>query len=253
MQGLIKDKVALVTGGGSGIGRAAALAFAGEGAKVVVSDIQAAAGNETVSLIGEAGGQALFVEADVSRTADVQEMVNQAVGVYGSLDYAFNNAGISIGRVGTTGITEEQWDNIMHVNLKGVWLCMKYEIPVMLRNGGGAIVNTSSYAGLTASKLSSAAYSASKHGVIGLTKTAAAEFAQQGIRINAVCPGVVKTAMFLRRRALDPTIEEKAASMNPSNRIGLPEEIARVVVFLCSDAASFLTGAAIPVDGGQIL
>lgn len=253
MRGLLKEKVALVTGGGSGIGRAASLAFAREGARVVVCDIEAVGGRETVSLIREAGGEALFVEADISRTADVEEMLNQAVRAYGGLNCAFNNAGISIGSVSTVVCTEAQWDSIMNVNLRGVWLCMKYEIPVMLKNGGGAIVNTSSYAGLTGSKLSSAAYSASKHGVIGLTKTAAIEFAQQGIRINAICPGATRTPLLLRRLTYDPTIETKAASLNPSNRMGLPEEIAEVAVFLCSDAASFVTGVAIPVDGGQIL
>jgi NAD(P)-dependent dehydrogenase (short-subunit alcohol dehydrogenase family) len=253
MQGRLKDRVALVTGGGSGIGRAASLAFAREGAKVVVSDLQPETGRETVGLVTETGGQALFVEADVSKAADVKEMIDRTITAFGGLNYAFNNAGISIGRVGTVECTETQWDSVMNANLKGIWLCMKYEIPVILRNGGGAIVNTSSFAGLRGSILSSAAYSASKHGVIGLTKTAAAEFARQRIRINAVCPGATRTPMLLRRVAYDPSIETKAAATNPLNRLGLPEEIAEVVVFLCSDAASFVTGAAVPVDGGQTL
>ncbi len=252
MEGLVKDKVALVTGGGSGIGRGTSIVFAREGAKVAVSDIDVEGGRETVRLIKEAGGEALFIKADVSKAADVEEMVNQTVKAYRRLNCAFNNAGISVGRESTTTCTEEQWDRMMNVNLKGVWLCMKYEIQQMLQSGGGAIVNTSSTAGLTASKLGLVAYSASKHGVIGLTKTAAIEFAKQGIRINAVCPGSTRTPL-LEKDVPDPKVQAKIAFMNPSNRLGSPAEIAEVVVFLCSDAASFVTGVAMPVDGGQVL
>jgi NAD(P)-dependent dehydrogenase (short-subunit alcohol dehydrogenase family) len=252
MGSLVKDKVTLVTGGGSGIGRSTSITFAREGAKVVVSDIDVEGGWETVRLIREAGGEALFVKADVSKTADVEEMVNQTVKAYRSLNCAFNNAGISVGRESTITCTEEQWDRMMSVNLKGVWLCMKYEIQQMLKNGGGAIVNTSSTAGLTASSLGLVAYSASKHGVIGLTKTAAIEFAKQGIRINAVCPGSTRTPL-LEKDVPDPKVQAQIASMNPSNRLASPTEIAEVVVFLCSDAASFVTGVAMPVDGGRIL
>jgi NAD(P)-dependent dehydrogenase (short-subunit alcohol dehydrogenase family) len=252
MQGLMEGKVALVTGGGSGIGRAASLAFAREGAKVVVSDINVEAGRETVRLIKEAGGEALFLKADVSKAADVEQMVNQTLKGYQGLNCAFNNAGISIDDRDTLLCTEEEWYKIMDVNLKGVWLCMKYEIPQMIQKGGGAIVNTSSFAGLTASSIGLVVYSASKHGVIGLTKTAAVEFAKERIRINAVCPGATRTPL-LERVITDPQAEARIALRNPLNRIASPTEIAEVVVFLCSDAASFVTGVAIPVDGGQIL
>lgn len=252
MQGLVKGKVALVTGGGLGIGRAASLTFAREGAQVVVSDIDAVAGRETVRLIRDRGGEALFVQADVSQFADVEGMVRQTIEVFKQLDCAFNNAGISIGAPSTVLCSEEDWDKMMNINLKGVWLCMRHEIPQMLKQGGGAIVNTSSFAGLTASRFGLVAYSASKHGVIGLTKTAAVEFAKQGIRINAVCPGATRTAM-LEKHVSNPKEEAEVASMNPTNRIGSPQEIAEAAVWLCSDAASFVTGIAMPVDGGQVL
>ena len=255
MEGLVKDKVALVTGGGRGIGRATSMAFAREGAKVVVSDIEIDGGKETVRMIKERGGEALFVKADVSKAADVERMVHQTIEAYQSLHCACNNAGTGAtkpGVQGTISCTEEEWDRTMDVNLKGVWLCMKHEIPQMLNNGGGAIVNISSFAGLTASKLGVVAYSASKHGVIGLTKTSAVEFAKQGIRINAVCPGPTRTPM-LEKYILDPEAEARIASNNPMNRIASPAEIAGAVVWLCSDAASFVTGVAMPVDGGQVL
>jgi NAD(P)-dependent dehydrogenase (short-subunit alcohol dehydrogenase family) len=248
----MRGKVALVTGGGLGIGRATSLVFAREGAKVVVSDVVVEAGQETVRLIKEAGGEALFVKADVSKAADVEETVNQTVKTFNRLDCGFNNAGISIGAPGTLLCTEEDWDKMMNVNLKGVWFCMRHEISQMLKQGGGAIVNTSSFAGLTASRLGLVAYSASKHGVIGLTKTAAVEFAKQKIRINAVCPGGTRTPM-LEKHISGPQDEVELASMNPSNRIASPTEIAEAVVWLCSDAASFVTGVAMPVDGGQVV
>ena len=258
MQGLLKGKVALVTGAGSGIGRATSIVFAREGAKVVVSDIDIESGSKTVRIIREAGGEALFVKADVSKAQDVESMVNRTIETYTSLHCACNNAGITGTKSGGEKTIfcaeegEEDWDRTMDVNLKGVWFCMKYEIPQILNSGGGAIVNISSIAGLIGSQLGLVAYSASKHGVIGLTKTAAIEFAKQGIRINAVCPGATRTAI-IDRFISDPKAEARMASNNPMNRIASPSEIAEAVVWLCSDAASFVTGIAMPVDGGQIL
>jgi NAD(P)-dependent dehydrogenase (short-subunit alcohol dehydrogenase family) len=255
MEGLVKGKVVLVTGGASGIGRAAAVLFAREGAKVSVSDIVVEGGEETIRLIKKSGGEAFFVRADVSKAEDVEAMVNQTVKTYRRLDCAFNNAGISESgaeMAGTVRCSEKEWERIMDINLKGVWLCMKYEIPQMVKTGGGAIVNTSSFAGITASKLGLVVYSGSKHGVVGVTKTAAVEFGKQGIRINAVCPGATRTAM-LEKHMADPEEEARIASMNPLNRIASPIEIAEAVVWLCSDRASFVTGIAMPVDGGQTL
>ncbi len=255
MEGLVKGKVALVTGGASGIGRAAAILFAREGAKVAVSDIAIEGGEETVRLIRKSGGEAFFVRADVARAEDVEAMVNQTIEVYQHLDCAFNNAGISeagADTMGTVRCTQSEWDQIMDINLKGVWLCMKYEIPQMLKTGGGAVVNASSFAGITASRLGLVAYSGSKHGVIGLTKTAAVEFGKQGIRINAVCPGATRTPM-MEKHMSNPEEEARVASMNPMNRMAAPSEIAEAVVWLCSDRASFVTGIAMPVDGGQVL
>jgi len=253
MQGLVRDKVVLVTGAGSGIGQAAALLFAEEGAKVVVSDVDSDNGKETVRLIKEANGEAIFVEADVSKRNDVESLISETVKKYQALDCAFNNAGISESDdSGTITCSEEEWKKIIDINLKGVWLCMRSEIPQMLKQGKGAIVNASSFAGLTASKLGLVAYSGSKHGVIGLTKTSAVEFAGQGIRINAVCPGATMTPM-LEKHISNPAEKDKVSSMNPMHRIALPREIAEAVVWLCSDRASFVTGVAMPVDGGQAI
>ncbi len=255
MGGLVEGKVALVTGGASGIGRAAAILFAREGARVAVSDVAVEGGEETVRLIKKDGGEAFFVRADVSKAEDVEAMVNQTIRVYERLDVAYNNAGISESGEETSGTIrcpESEWERIMDINLKGVWLCMKYEIPRMLKRGGGAIVNASSFAGITASRLGLVVYSGSKHGVIGLTKTAAAEFGKQGIRINAVCPGATRTPM-MEKHMSNPGEEARIASMNPMNRMASPSEIAEAVVWLCSDRASFVTGIAMPVDGGQVL
>jgi NAD(P)-dependent dehydrogenase (short-subunit alcohol dehydrogenase family) len=246
MEKLLEGKVALVTGGAMGIGKITAQIFAREGARVVVVDIVTEGGEETVQLIKEAGGDALFVKCDVTKAMDVETAVNKTVDTYGRLDCAFNNAGIAI--PGTTvECSEEDWDRVLSVNLKGVWLCMKYEISRMLTQGGGVIVNTSSVGGLVGTP-GIAAYTASKHGVVGLTRTAALEHVTAGIRVNAVCPGSVPTPM------LDPVVnhpELKAMleSKHPMGRFATTEEIAEAVIWLCSDRASYVTGVAFPVDG----
>jgi NAD(P)-dependent dehydrogenase (short-subunit alcohol dehydrogenase family) len=247
----MKGKVALVTGASSGIGRATALAFAREGARVVVSDVQIDGGEETVRLILDAGGEAVFVHANVADAAEVEAMVRRAVEVFGRLDYAFNNAGIEGLTAPTAECTEENWDRVIDINLKGVWLCMRFEIPEMLRQGGGAIVNCSSVAGLVGFP-GIPAYSASKHAILGLTRTAALEYAQQGLRVNAVCPGVIRTAMVERFTHQDPQAEAQLVAREPVGRMGTPEEIAGAVLWLCSDAASFVTGHALAVDGGFV-
>ncbi|PON18712.1 short chain dehydrogenase [Candidatus Entotheonella serta] len=251
MAGSVAGKVVLVTGAGSGIGRATALACAREGAQVVVADRVVEAGQETVAMVQQAGGEARFVEVDVTQTASVKAMIAAAVAAYGRIDCAHNNAGIEGVFATTADYPEEDWDRVMAVNLKGVWLCMRAEIPQMLQQGGGAIVNTASLAGLVGAKRMPA-YVASKHGVAGLTKTAALEYAKSGIRVNAVCPGVIHTLMvdrmFLSRR---PELEGRLAEAEPVGRLGKPEEVAEAVVWLCSDAASFVTGHTMTVDGGM--
>ena len=251
MAGLTEGKVALVTGAGSGIGRATALVFAREGAKVVVSDIVVEGGQETVQQIEAAGGEAIFVKADVSQAADVEALITQTVETYGRLDCAFNNAGIEGGMKLTIDCTKEEFDRTIAVNLTGVWLCMKYEIQQMLSQGSGAIVNTASAAGLVGFP-SLPDYVASKHGVVGLTKTAALEYAKSGIRVNAVCPGVIQTPMVERGAQLSPGFDELAVSMEPVGRFGQPAEVGEAVVWLCSDAASFVTGIPMQVDGGLV-
>lgn len=242
-------QVALVTGGAAGIGRATALAFATEGLKVVVADLDAAGGQGTVDLIRAAGGEALFVTCNVTREADVQQLLACTIEAYGRLDYAFNNAGIEIEQGRLAEGSEAEFDAIMGVNVKGVWLCMKYQLPLLLAQGGGAIVNTASVAGLGAAPKMSI-YSASKHAVIGLTKSAAIEYAKKKIRVNAVCPAVIDTDMFRRAYEADPRKAEYAAAMHPVGRIGKVEEIASAVLYLCSDGAAFTTGHALAVDGG---
>jgi NAD(P)-dependent dehydrogenase (short-subunit alcohol dehydrogenase family) len=251
MAGRVVDKVALVTGGGSGIGRATAQIFAREGAKVVVSDVVAAGCEETVRLITTAGGEAVFVKTDVSKSAEVEALVQKTVATYGQLDCAFNNAGVEGALAPTTTYSEADWDRVVAVNLKGVWLCLKFEIQQMLKQGGGAIVNTSSDAGLVGFQGLSA-YVASKHGVNGLTKTAALEYAKHNIRVNSVCPGGVRTPMLERAFKMAPGMEEAAMAMEPVGRLGKPEEIGEAVVWLCSDAASFVTGLPMAVDGGMV-
>jgi len=248
----LEGKTSLVTGGGSGIGRAASLAYAREGARVVVVDVNVEGGEETVQQIKEAGGEAILVHADVAKPEDTQAMVAQAVEAFGSLDCAFNNAGIS-GRERwlTAEYPEEEWDRVTSINLKGVWLCMKAEIPQMLKQGGGAIVNTASVAGLVGIA-GTVAYIAAKHGVTGLTKAAAMEYAKAGIRVNAVCPGYIHTPLVQRTFDANEGYEERVAARHPIGRLGEPEEIAQAVVWLSSDAASFVTGHNMPVDGGYM-
>ncbi|MBP1684871.1 MAG: short-chain dehydrogenase/reductase [Deltaproteobacteria bacterium] len=244
-------KVAVVTGAGSGIGRAGALAFACAGAKVVVADTNARSGAETVHLIADAGGAAVFVRVDVARAADVEAMVGTAVRTWGRLDFAYNNAGIAEPRIPLTDLTEEVWDQTIDINLKGVWLCMKYEIPQMLRHGRGAIVNMSSAVGLVAAR-QQAAYVASKHGVVGLTKAAALEYAHAGIRVNAICPGAIRTPALDRFITDNPQIEARLVGRYPIGRLGTPEEVAAAAVWLCSDAAAFITGHTLVMDGGAL-
>lgn len=250
MAGTLAGKVALVTGGSTGIGKASSLTFAREGAKVVVSDVNVHGGEETVRLIGESGGEAIFVKADVLLAAEVEALVKKAVGTYGRLDCAFNNAGIA-GTIGasTHEYPDESWDRVIGINLKGVWLCMRYELPQMLKQGGGAIVNTASIWGLVGAPGASA-YVASKHGVVGLTRAAALEYAPQGIRINAVNPGTIRTPILDPFIAAIPEFESLMTARHPIGRIGMPEEVAEAVVWLCSDAASFVIGQNLPVDGG---
>jgi len=250
MAGLMTGKVALVTGASSGIGRASALAFAREGAKVVVADVIVEGGEETVNLVKQAGGEAIFVKTDVAKAAEVEALVARAVQTYGRLDCAHNNAGIEGPGAATVEYAEEMWDRVIAINLKGVWLCMKYEIPQMLKNGGGAIVNTASTAGLVGYP-SGSAYVASKHGVVGLTRTAALEYAKSGIRVNAVCPGAIDTPMMGRITGHRPHRAARMAAAEPVGRMGNPSEIAEAVVWLCSDAASFVTGHPMAVDGGM--
>jgi NAD(P)-dependent dehydrogenase (short-subunit alcohol dehydrogenase family) len=251
MAGLLDGKSALITGGGGGIGRAAALAFAREGARVAVADIAAEAARETVALINEKGGQAIALTGEVADDTAVRAMVDAAIAAHGRLDCAFNNAGIAGWHVEAAGMKTADWseaafDRMIAVNLKGVWLCMKHELRQMEAQGGGVIVNTASIAGLAGLPTSSA-YVAAKHGVVGLTKTAAIEYAGAGIRVNAVCPGYIKTRMTeetMRRRG--PAV----LAQIPLHRMGEPEEIAEMVVWLCSERASYVTGAAYNVDGG---
>jgi NAD(P)-dependent dehydrogenase (short-subunit alcohol dehydrogenase family) len=237
-------KIAVVTGGASGIGRATALLFAAEGARVVVVDRETS-GEDTVARLRERGGDGVFVRCDVASGKDVEKMIARVVDTYGRLDYAFNNAGIEGATATIADYEEKDWDRVLAVNLKGVWLCMKHEIKQMAGKGG-VIVNCASVAGLVGFT-EEPAYVASKHGVVGLTKAAALELAREKVRVNAVCPGAIDTPM-LRRTAGG----EDYGEVEPIGRLGRPEEIAESVVWLCSDAASFVTGAALPVDGGWV-
>jgi NAD(P)-dependent dehydrogenase (short-subunit alcohol dehydrogenase family) len=250
MESPFHGRVALVTGGGSGIGRASSLAFANQGAAVIVSDVDVRGGEETVRMIAAASGQGTFVKCDVCDASEVEALIKSVIKIYGRLDFAHNNAGITGETALTSECTEKNWDRTMNINLKGVWLCMKSEIPQMLRLGRGAIVNTSSTQGLAATAMGMPAYAASKHGVIGLTKAAALEYATKNIRINAVCPGVTRTSMVTDFIDGDAEREALLIGRVPLGRMGRSGEIAEAVVWLCSDAASFVTGHAMSVDGG---
>jgi NAD(P)-dependent dehydrogenase (short-subunit alcohol dehydrogenase family) len=247
----MEGRVALVTGGSLGIGRATALAFARAGARVAVADVADAEGEETVRMIREAGGEAVYVHADVASAEEVEAMVRRTVEEFGRLDFAFNNAGIEGAQAHTAECTVENWDRVLGINLRGAWLCMKAEIPEMLRQGGGVIVNCASVAGVVGFE-GIPAYAASKHGMLGLTKTAALEYATRGIRVNAVCPGVIDTAMIERFTGGNEEAAAQMAALEPVGRMGHAEEIADAVVWLCSDGASFVTGHPLVVDGGMV-
>lgn len=251
MGGEFTGKVALVTGAGSGIGRATALAFAEAGARVVVNDRNTDGGDDTVAQIIAAGGEAVLLIADVSQAEDVDRLIAQTVETYGQLDFAFNNAGIEGPSAEIRDGDEADWNRVIDINLKGTWLCMRAELRQMLAQGSGVIVNCSSVAGLVGFP-TSAPYVASKHGVIGLTKTAALEVAGQGIRVNAVCPGVIDTAMVERAIGTGDQALAATQAMEPMGRMGRPEEIASAVLWLCSTGAGFVTGEALVVDGGMV-
>ena len=252
MGGQFDGKVALVTGGGSGLGRSSALAFAREGARVVVSDVNMDIGEETVSMIQDANGECILLQADMLEATDIEEMMGKGVDAYGRLDYAFNSAGV--GPAKSARIDEcsiEDWDRVVSINLRSVFLCMKYELRQMLKQGSGVIVNVASIYGLVGHGGGGSSYTSSKHAVVGLTKTAALEYAKEGIRVNAVCPGYTRTPLI--QGLLDnPEKTAEVESWHPMGRLGWPEEISEVVVWLCSDAASFVTGHAMAVDGGYV-
>ena len=248
----IKGKIALVTGGNSGIGKATAVLFAKYGAKVVVAARRVKEGEKTVKQIVNAGGQAIFVQTDVGLEQDVEALVKQTVDTYGRLDYAFNNAGIIGSNDSVEDLKEADFLQVMQINVIGVWLCMKYELQQMHQQGKGVIINTSSVAGLNSGG-TGAPYVTSKHAVIGLTKAAARENAQKGIRINAVCPGLIRTQIIDDIKQGHPEMMEKMLQSYPMGRIGEPEKVAEAVVWLCSDGASFITGHPFSIDGGRLL
>lgn len=250
LKGSFAGKVAFVTGGGSGIGRATALAFAREGASVVVADVSEQENQETARLIGERGGQALAVTCNVARAEDVKAALDRTIETFGRLDVAFNNAGVEQPTKPMTEVTEEEWDRILGVDLRGVFLCMQHEIPLILQQGGGAIVNTSSGAGVKGFP-GQAAYCAAKFGVIGLSKGTALDYAAQNLRVNVVAPGIIDTQMMDRFSGGTSEGRQGVIAQEPIGRMGTPEEIASAVLWLCSDAASFVTGAVLVADGGQ--
>ena len=241
-------KVALVTGGNAGIGRATALEFARNGAKVVISGRREKEGNEVVAEIKAAGGEAIFVKTDVSKENEVKALIDQTLATFGRLDFAFNNAGVEQNLTPLPEQTEETYDQIMDINVKGVWLSLKHQIPAMLKTGGGAIVNNSSVAGLVGMGMVPI-YVASKHAVVGLTKSVALEYDKQNVRVNAVAPAAVETRMY-QDFANTPQMKQMLNAAHPVGRVGQPEEIASAVLWLCSDSASFVTGQTFPIDGG---
>ncbi|MCX4834302.1 MULTISPECIES: glucose 1-dehydrogenase [unclassified Streptomyces] len=243
-------KVAFVTGAGSGIGRATARAFAAEGADVVVADIDSAGNEETARLAAEHGGRVLTVKCDVTSSSEIRAAVEQTVREFGRLDIAFNNAGIEQPPAPLVDIAEEEWSQLLDIDLRSAFLCMKYEIPAMLDNGGGSIVNTSSGAGVVGIR-GQAAYVAAKHGLIGLTKSAALDYAAQGVRVNAICPGIIETPMMNRFSGGTPEGRARVIGQEPVGRMGSPEEIASAVLWLSSDLGGFATGHAMVIDGGQ--
>lgn len=248
----LKGKIALVTGGSSGIGRAAALLFAREGANVVVADIDERGGEETVSRIGDEKGEARFIRTDISKSVDVDALIKSIVGLHGRLDCAFNNAGILGDIVSVVDHTEDMWHRTFETNLKGTWLCMKHEIPQMLAQGKGAIVNTTSTAGVQIGSPFRSAYAASKAGIVSLTKGAALEYAEQGLRVNALCPSHTRTPLLEKFFKLRPELEASFIANTPMGRIATPEEVAEGALWLCSDASSFVTGQVLVVDGGYV-
>ncbi|MDO9514677.1 MAG: SDR family oxidoreductase [Syntrophales bacterium] len=245
-----EDKVVLVTGGTSGIGRATALAFGKEGATVVIAARRENLGAEVVDEIKKAGGEAVFIKTDVTLPDSIENLFKEISGRYGRLNYAFNNAGTSVSQRRTAKTTMDEWNLVMNTNLRGVWLCMKYEIPLLVKQGGGAIVNTSSILGLRSDDGASL-YSASKHAILGLTKAAALEVAHRKVRVNAVCPGFIETAMPEKLWEDDPTVRDAIIQAIPLRRLGKPEEISGAVLWLCSDAASFMTGKEMAIGGGH--
>jgi NAD(P)-dependent dehydrogenase (short-subunit alcohol dehydrogenase family) len=249
-KGVLRGKVAFVTGAANGIGRAAALAFCREGASVVVADVSEQGSQETVRLLEELGGRALAVRCDVVRTGDVQAALDKTIEAFGRLDFAFNNAGVEQPMMPAADLTEEQWDRIVDVDLRSVFICMKYEIPLMLKQGGGVIVNTSSGAGVKGFA-GQAAYCAAKFGIVGLTKAAALDYAKSNIRVNVVCPGIIETPMMDRFSGGTTEGRERVIAQEPVGRMGKPEEIAAAVVWLCLDSAAFVVGHAMVIDGGQ--
>ena len=251
MAGQLEGKVAVVTGGASGIGRASALAFAREGARVAVADVAAEGGKETARMIQEQRGEAAFIEADVSAAADVERLIADIVKRFGRLDCALNNAGIEGARAPAADYAEEEWDRVVRTNLKGVWLCMKYELRQMLKQGSGAIANVASTVAMTGSE-NSCAYAACSHGILGLTRSAALECAKAGIRVNGICPGTIRTPLIERVLGGRPGAEAQVAAAQPMGRMGRPEEIAATAVWLLSDAASFVTGSTLVADGGRL-
>ena len=251
--GSFDGKVALVTGGNSGIGKATALKFAGEGAKVVVAARRENESMQVVDAIARAGGEAVFFKTDVTKSGDVEALVNSALQSFGRLDMAFNNAGITGDRRLLAELDEEDFDQIMNINVKSIWYCMKYEIPAMLQSGGGTVVNNSSMGAFRAMRGISL-YTATKSAVVGMTKGAAVDYAREGIRVNAVCPGIIKTPLSEEHQHLDdPAAEEAVGNRHPIGRVGQPEEVADAVLWLCSDASSFVTGQSIVVDGGLLV